>query len=393
MVYIDLDRFKEINDSLGHVVGDEMIREFARRIREATGEDGFAARLGGDEFAVICTDPAKVPELARRLLVAGETEYLIDGNRIRASASIGYAHSEPGRPDLLHAMRRADLALYAAKAAGRGVIREFEPEQEHQLLTAQRLAHDLERAIADDALMLHYQPIVESEGVPVSGVEALLRWRHPTQGLIPPHVFIAVAEKTDLIRDLGDWVIRRAFADARNWPDLITSINLSPAQLEAPGFAEGIARLSEEMGIDPEKFEFEVTETALMANVARAAASLHALKDLGFRIALDDFGSGFAGIAYLKQIRFDRLKIDQSFVKDLSLTRGAPDVIKSIIGLAHAMGLSITAEGVEDAAQHVFLKNAGCTQMQGFLFHKPQSVESILALRARTIPSQIEAAG
>jgi diguanylate cyclase (GGDEF)-like protein len=381
VLYLDLDRFKDVNDSLGHAAGDEFIREFARRLKDATGEDGFAARLGGDEFAVICTDVSKVPRLSERLLAAGAAPYAIDNHVVHTSVSIGIGHCDAGRPNLVEAMRRADIALYAAKAAGRGVISEFDRSMERDILSTQRLAQDLARAIANDDLTLHYQPIVQAEGTPICGVEALLRWRHPTQGMIPPLVFIAVAEKTDLIRDLGDWVVRRAFTDASAWPDLVTSINLSPIQLRAPGFVEKVSNLVSELAVDPTMFEFEITETVLLHDVANAAAQIRALKSMGFRIALDDFGSGYAGIAYLKQIPFDRLKIDRSFVQDLSMRAGAGGVVKSIIALAQAMGLSITAEGVEDIEQHQFLKDAGCSQMQGFLFHQPKPRESILELR------------
>jgi diguanylate cyclase (GGDEF)-like protein len=381
VMYLDLDRFKDVNDSLGHAAGDDLIREFARRLKDVAGEDGFAARLGGDEFAVICTDSVKVPGLSERLLEAGARPYEIDGRVVHASVSIGIGFCDAGRPNLIEAMRRADIALYAAKGAGRGVVCEFDPSMERDILDTQRLAHDLARAIASDELTLHYQPIVDAAGTPVCAVEALLRWRHPVQGMIPPLVFIAVAEKTDLIRELGDWVVRRAFTDARGWPDLVTSINLSPIQLRSPGFVAKVSKLMTEFGIEPAMFEFEITETALLQDMPTATAQLLALKDLGFRIALDDFGSGYAGIAYLKQVPFDRLKLDQSFVQDLSLRAGAGGVVKSIIGLAQAMGLAITAEGVEDAEQHRFLRDAGCSQMQGFLFHRPKSREELLQLR------------
>ena len=391
VLYLDLDRFKDVNDSLGHAVGDQLIREFARRVRHATGTDGFAARLGGDEFAVICTDETKISSLSQRLIEVGAEPFVADNHVIHTSVSIGIARCGPGKADLIGAMRRADIALYAAKAAGRGVACEFDPSMERDILSTQRLAHDLARAIADDDLTLHYQPIMGANGVPVCGVEALLRWRHPTEGIIAPLVFIAVAEKTDLIRDLGDWVIRRAFSDAQLWPEIVTSINLSPGQLRAPNFVERVSAVAAEMAIDPKMIEFEVTETFLMDDIARAARQLHALKDAGFRIALDDFGSGYAGISYLTQIRFDRLKIDRSFVQDLGTKVGAAGVVQSIVGMAQAMGLSITAEGVEDAEQHHFLQLAGCSQMQGFLFHRPLSRDDFLQLRKGAQPTRTSA--
>lgn len=383
-LYLDLDRFKDVNDSLGHGVGDELIREFARRVEQAAGEDGFAARLGGDEFAVICSDATRIPGLSQRLLAAGAEPFVFPTHSVHTSVSIGVACSDPGKPNLVETMRRADIALYAAKAAGRGVVCDFDHSMERDILGTQRLAHDLARAITEDELTLHYQPIVEAEGTPVCGVEALLRWQHPTRGMIPPLVFIAVAEKTDLIRSLGDWVVRRAFADSRLWPDLVTSINLSPAQLGARRFVERISELATEIGVDPKMIEFEVTETVLMRDINKAVSQLLALKEMGFGIALDDFGSGYAGIAYLSQIPFDRLKIDRSFVAELKTKSGATGVVKSIISLAQAMGLAITAEGVEDEQQHQFLASAGCTQMQGFLFQKPLSREDFLASRTKS---------
>ncbi|WP_083593704.1 EAL domain-containing protein [Aurantimonas sp. 22II-16-19i] len=381
VLYLDLDRFKDVNDSLGHAIGDGVIRGFAERVSQAIGKDGFAARLGGDEFAVVCFDRPRVAELSERLLQACALPYVLDGDTVRMSVSIGIAHCDLGQPDLVEAMRQADIALYAAKSAGRGVAMEFAPSMERDILGTQRLARDLARAIATDELTLHYQPLVCAKGSPIYGLEALLRWQHPERGMIPPLVFIEVAEKTDLIRDLGDWVIRRAFADSRLWPDLVTAINLSPAQLRAPGFVERVATLAREMNIDPGMFELEVTEMVLIEDVAQAAEKLRQLKDIGFTIALDDFGSGYASLAYLSQIPFDRLKIDRSFVEDLRSKSGADGVIRSIVGLGASMGLSVTAEGVEDVQQHRFLQEVGCTHMQGFLFHRPLTVEAVLTLR------------
>ena len=391
VLYLDLDRFKDVNDSLGHAVGDGVIREFAERVSQAIGGDAFAARLGGDEFSVVCFDRSRVAELCERLLQACSVPCVLANDTVRMSVSIGIAHADMEEPDLVEAMRQADIALYAAKSAGRGVAVEFAPSMERDVLGTQRLALDLARAIAADELTLQYQPLVCAKGSPIYGLEALLRWQHPERGMIPPMVFIEVAEKTDLIRDLGDWVIRRAFADSRHWPDLVTAINLSPAQLRAPGFVEKVATLAREMNIDPTMFELEVTEMVLIEDVARAAEKLGQLKEIGFTIALDDFGSGYASLAYLSQIPFDRLKIDRSFVEDLRSKSGADGVIRSIVGLGCSMGLSVTAEGVEDAQQHRFLQEAGCTHMQGFLFHRPLTVEAVMTLRSARPQQELRA--
>ena len=381
VLYLDLDRFKDVNDSLGHEAGDALIREFARRLQAAAGVDGYAARLGGDEFAVLSADLAGAVRLGERLIEACSTAYTLGETMVQTSVSVGVACSSPGRPDLVEAMRRADIALYAAKAAGRGVLCTFDPAMERDILGAQRLSRDLALAIESDHLAMHYQPLVCADGLPINGVEALLRWHHPVRGWISPLDIIEVAEKSDLIHKLGDWVFRRAFTDSRQWPDLVTAVNLSPVQFRSPTFLDRLARIVEETGADPARFELEVTETVLIADLGEAARKLARLKEIGFRVSLDDFGSGHAGFGYLNQMPFDKLKIDRSFIENLRVKAGAEGVIRSIVGLAQALGLSITAEGVESTEQHLFLKQAGCMQMQGFLFHRPMPADALAALR------------
>ncbi|WP_152048639.1 putative bifunctional diguanylate cyclase/phosphodiesterase [Aureimonas psammosilenae] len=388
VLYLDLDRFKDVNDSLGHDVGDELIREFARRIRTATGEDGFAARLGGDEFAVISTVPSAAAELGRRLLEACLVPYVIGNQVVQTGVSIGIARADAEQQNLIETMRRADIALYAAKAAGRGVMFEFDSSMERDILGTQRLASDLAKAITNDELMLHYQPLVCSEGLPITGVEALLRWTHPTRGLIPPLAFIDVAEKTDLIHKLGDWVLRRAFADSKRWPDIITAVNLSPVQFKKPGFVDRLVALATASGVDPRMIELEITETVLIADMADAAGKIRQLREAGFRIALDDFGNGYAGLGYLNQIQFDKLKIDRSFIENLRAKSGADEVIRSIVGLAKSFSLSITAEGVEHLEQQLFLQQAGCSHMQGFLFGRPMQADDLVRFRYTTLTAQ-----
>ena len=378
-LYLDLDNFKDVNDSLGHMVGDELIQAFATRLVQETGDEGFAARLGGDEFAVICTDHVRAHGLAERLIDVCSQPYVLENHRVKVGVSIGIAHSSRGQ--LVEAMRKADIALYAAKSAGGGVWREFDLSMERDILGDQALANDLVDALAANQLSLHYQPVVGADGKRIEGVEALLRWKHPTRGMVPPLVFIPVAERTNLIHELGEWVIRQAFSDSLNWPDIMTAINLSPAQLRAPGFVDRMGDLAADLGVDPKMIELEITETTLIRNVDEAAEQMRRLMAIGFRIALDDFGTGYASLAYLTQIPFTKLKIDRSLVDDLQSKQGAEQVVRAIVGLGKSLGLSITAEGVEHPEQLSVLAAAGCAYMQGFLFHRPLTRDELLRLR------------
>jgi diguanylate cyclase (GGDEF)-like protein len=385
LLYVDLDRFKLVNDTHGHGVGDLLIRDVASRILGAIGDDGLAARLGGDEFAILCLDARKLDALLHRVLRAADTPFVTTSHHLQVGLSIGYTTSA-AEVGLQEAMRQADVALYVAKAAGRGVARAFDPQLDEAFLRNQTLARDLEAAIASDALALHYQPLMCIDGQRVTGVEALLRWHHPEIGPVSPEVFVTVAEANNLMVPLGDWVLRRAFEDIRAWPDLITSINLSAAQFVQPDFAEHVIALCRRMGALPDRIEFEITETTLASDLGTFASQVQVLREAGFRFALDDFGSGYASIGYLSRLTFDKLKIDRSFVSALSTKPHADRMIRSIVGLGTAMGLSVTAEGVEDALQHDILRSTGCDQLQGFLFHRPcprNVLEDILSRQRR----------
>jgi diguanylate cyclase (GGDEF)-like protein len=385
-LYLDLDHFKDVNDSLGHLVGDELIQAFAARLVQETGNEGFAARLGGDEFAVICTNADRAHRLAERLIEVCSRPYELKSHRVKVGVSIGIAHSSQGQ--LIEAMRRADIALYVAKSEGGGVWREFAPSMERDIIGDQMLASDLAEAIARDELSLHYQPVVAVDGSRIEGVEALLRWKHPTRGMVPPLVFIPVAERSDLIHKLGDWVIRRAFTDSLKWPDIITAINLAPAQLQARGFVQRVGELAVNLGVDPRKIEFEITETVIIQDVGMAADQMRSLMALGFQIALDDFGTGYASLAYLTQIPFTKLKIDRSLVNDLQSKPGADQVVRAIVGLGKAFGLTITAEGVEHPGQIDVLTSAGCSYLQGYLFHLPLTSDDLMTLRRKTLVTE-----
>lgn len=375
--YIDLDRFKLVNDAHGHTVGDRLIREVASRIVEATADDGFVARLGGDEFAVVCAHPDRLEEVVCRLLRVGETPFIEDGFNLPVSLSVGYCRCDAGQDSLSDAMRRADVALYSAKMAGRGGARIYDADLDKQFLLGQAIARDLKDAIDANALRLHYQPLMSADGCRVTGLEALLRWDRRDYGPISPALFVPIAEQNNLMAELGEWVLRQAMKDIQLWPDIVTSINLSAVQFAQPHFAEHVLALAKSAGISPSVIEFEITETALSQDMTNFAQQVATLRRAGFNLALDDFGSGYASIGYLSQFHFNKLKIDRSFVSNLRLKPNADRMIRSIVGLGEAMGLTVTAEGVEDEFQHELLRAAGCDQMQGFLFHKPCSKEDV----------------
>lgn len=382
VAYADLDRFKQVNDGHGHIVGDQYIREFANRLVGATETDGFVARVGGDEFMVVFAAESGPEALLERLLRIGENPFIEAGVRLPVNFSVGYCRCASGMP-LSEAMRRADVALYSAKSAGRGVGRAYDESLDAEILHSQSLARDLRSAIAADTLDLHYQPLMSADGRRVTGVEALLRWTHSQQGSISPALFVPIAEENNLMGELGDWVLRRAFADMQYWPGLVTSINISTMQFSRPDFADHVIEMAGAAGVPSGLIEFEITETALSDNMVQFANQVEKLVLAGFRLALDDFGSGYAGIGYLNRLQFSKLKIDRSFVSGLRIKPNADRMIRSIVGMGEAMGLTVTAEGVEEQFQHDLLQAAGCDQMQGFLFHKPCSAEEVLKLLDR----------
>ena len=386
LLYIDLDRFKLVNDTHGHGIGDELISKVALQISNLLTGNELAARLGGDEFAVVCKDDSRLDGLLGHLLALADLPFVIGTQQLPVTLSIGLTKFEPLKIDLGEAMRQADIALYSAKANGRNAAKVFSLALDEEFLRSQRLAEDLKRAIQNDQLMLHYQPPMSADGKTVTGVEALLRWVHPEHGSLSPAVFVAIAEQTDLISELGNWVLNRAFEDSLLWPDVMTSINLSAAQFRKPAFAEHVLALANSIGISVQMVEFEITETALSPNMDNFRHQVETLEQAGFKFALDDFGSGFASIGYLNQLRFSKLKIDRSFISDIREKPNAEKMIRSIVSLAGAMDLTVTAEGVEQDYQHDILLAAGCDQMQGYLFHKPgprDVVQSILMEQRR----------
>jgi diguanylate cyclase (GGDEF)-like protein/PAS domain S-box-containing protein len=372
LLYIDIDEFKGINDSLGHHVGDELLKAVASRLRVCVRETDFVARLGGDEFAIVQTGlehPTDVTELVTRIYQTIREPYECFGHRISTDASIGIALAPDDSTDLDQLLKNADIAMYSAKADGRRTYRFFEPTMDASVKARRALEQDLRQAIADGGFDLHYQPLVDLGSNEVAGCEALLRWHHPERGMISPAEFIPVAEDTGLIIELGDWVLRTACAEAASWPDHVRlAVNVSPVQLKCPSLALKITSALAASGLRANRLELEITEAVLIRDDEAALAILHQLRAIGVRIALDDFGTGYSSLSYLKRFPFDKIKIDRCFVSDIAEIDGSSAIVEAVVNIAAARNMTTTAEGVETQQQKELLRALGCTQMQGYLF-------------------------
>ncbi len=372
--YIDLDHFKDVNDTLGHPIGDELIRDVTLRLSRTLRGDDLVARLGGDEFAVISSigdDCDKILLLAQRIIDTICAPYSINGQNIIIGASIGIAVIDPNCAGAADIMRYADMALYRAKNEGRNRACIYDAAMDADLSSRKLLEADLREAIEHDHLELHYQPIVSNDGETVLGVEALCRWTHPKRGAIPPSEFIPVAERSGLIIELGAWVLRRACLDGEAWPNLSVSVNVSSLQFRRVDFVDVVERTLEETGFDPSRLELELTESVLLGNVDTAEAAMRRLQALGVKVALDDFGTGYSSLLYLRRFPFDKLKIDRSFVHSIEKAADAAAIVHAVVSLGRGLGMQVTAEGVETADQQLFLRAAGVHSMQGFRFGKP----------------------
>jgi diguanylate cyclase len=381
--YLDLDHFKDVNDTLGHSIGDELIRSVTQRLSNTLRGDDLVARLGGDEFAIITTasaDHTLLQSIARRIISTLCAPYMVGGNTIVIGASIGIVvidqHSDARGADL---MRYADMALYRAKNEGRNRACIYDNVMDADLTRRKQLEKDLREAIDNDRLDVAYQPIVNASGEKIVGVEALARWVHPERGFISPVEFIPLAEHSGLIIELGECVLRRACRDGKAWPGLSVAVNVSPVQFRQADFVEAVERILVETAFDPSRLELEVTESTLIGNVEIAEAAMLRLKALGVRFALDDFGTGYSSLHYLRRFPFDKLKIDRSFVLSIEKTADAAAIVHAIVSLGRGLGMKVTAEGVENAEQHLFLRAAGVHFMQGFRFGKPCSAADISA--------------
>jgi diguanylate cyclase (GGDEF)-like protein len=372
IIYIDIDEFKSVNDSLGHMVGDELLKAVAGRLRGCLAATDLVARLGGDEFAVIQTAverPGDITDLVAQIYKAIRKPYECAGQLLTTDASIGIALAPEDGTDLDELMKNADLAMYAAKADGRRTYRFFEPGMNERVKALRLLELDLRRAIAEGGLELYYQPLVNLPNNGITGCEALLRWRHPEHGWISPAEFIPVAEETGLINPLGEWVLTTACAEAATWPDDIrVSVNVSPIQFRSQGFALKVAAALAASGLPAHRLELEITEAVLIRDDESALVMLHQLRALGVRIALDDFGTGYSSLSYLQRFPFDKIKIDRCFIKDIAEPGGSSYIVQAIVNIAAARHMTTTAEGVETQQQLDTLRKLGCNEMQGYLY-------------------------
>ena len=375
VICIDLDHFKEANDSHGHLAGDAILGEVAQRLRAAVTGASFAARLGGDEFAVVQMggeQPAAAVELAQQLMEALSRPAMFEGQELAVGASLGISlHSEDGdTPEAL--LAAADMALYRAKEAGRGGFRFFKREMDDNVRERRTLARELRTAIAAEELVVHYQPLARAQDAEICGFEALVRWRHPTRGMIPPLDFIPIAEESGLIAPLGEWVLRRACADAAAWEKpLRIAVNLSPLQLHQGDLPKMVHEILIETGLKPQRLELEITESALFKDFQRALDTLRRLKALGVRIAMDDFGTGFSSLSTLQSFPFDKIKIDKSFVEKIHQEERAKVIVRAVLGLGRSLQIPVVAEGVETDEQLAFLRGEECAEVQGYAIGRP----------------------
>jgi diguanylate cyclase (GGDEF)-like protein len=385
---LDLDYFKNVNDTLGHPVGDKLLRMVADRLHRLIRECDTVARMGGDEFAIVqvgVAQPSDATSLAQRVIAAVSGPYEIDGHQVVVGASVGIAVSitDGSSPDLL--LRNADLALYRAKSGGRGTSRFFEPEMDAQMQARRLMESDLRKAFAGGEFELHYQPIVNLQTNQISAFEALIRWQHSERGMVSPAAFIPLAEEIGLIVPLGEWILRTACAVAARWPHHVkVCVNLSPVQFRSRGLVEVVIGALATSGLHPSRLELEITETVLLADTEATLAVLHQLRGLGVRIAMDDFGTGYSSLSYLQTFPFDRIKIDRSFVKGVADDVGSLNIVRAVSALAKGIGMATTAEGVETQEQLDAVKAEGCTEMQGFLFSRALPAGEI----DRLFPSQ-----
>jgi diguanylate cyclase (GGDEF)-like protein/PAS domain S-box-containing protein len=388
---LDLDHFKDINDSLGHPVGDALLKAVAQRLGECITENDTVARLGGDEFAIVqfCSDcdPSAVAALASLVVEKIADPYDIGGHQLVIGVSIGISLApEDGKnPDEL--LKKADLALYRAKADGRGTYRFFETGMDARAQARRMLELDLRKALQRHEFEVHYQPIRDVARDRIVACEALVRWNHALRGLIAPGNFIALAEETGLIIPIGEFVLRQACADAAGWPqDVAVAVNLSPVQFKNPNLVSSVKAALQASRLAAHRLELEITETVLLQNSAATLAVLHELRALGIRISLDDFGTGYSSLSYLRSFPFDKIKIDRSFVSDLATREDSMAIVRAVTGLGKSLGIVTTAEGVETEAQFDLLRREGCTQAQGYLFSAPRpaaEVRKILAERSQ----------
>ncbi|WP_410009704.1 putative bifunctional diguanylate cyclase/phosphodiesterase [Pantoea agglomerans] len=394
LLLIDLDRFKTINDTHGHHAGDELIIAVAQRLSNIVRASDTVGRIGGDEFIVVMPDVDNIGQLqslAQRIIDELSEPFTLFGSDVWSGASIGLALAPKDGVDRLELMRKADIALYEAKSGGRGTYRQFERAMDESVRTRQTIAADLRTALhTHQGLEVWYQPLMDIGGQQMVGIEALLRWHHPTRGLIAPAEFIAIAEETGLIIPLGEWVLAEACVTQQRFPELLVAVNVSPVQFRSTGFVERVMAIVSQNGGDPKRLELEITEGVLIEDEREARAIIVALREAGFRIALDDFGTGYSSLNYLSNFPVDKIKIDRSFTQSLGVAENSVAIVESVVKLGHAMGLMVTAEGVETPGQMSALADAGCNQLQGYLFSQAVPADQLAALMTLSAPDEVQ---
>jgi diguanylate cyclase (GGDEF)-like protein len=378
---LDLDNFKAVNDTLGHPIGDTLLKEVATRLRGCLAETDTVARLGGDEFAIVQVagaQPIAATVLAQQLIETVAAPYEVDGHRVVIGTSVGIALAPNDGSDPDELLKNADMALYRAKAEGRGAYRFFEAQMDADMQARRLLELDLRSALAHHEFELHYQPLVDLQAKRLSGFEALLRWNHPKRGLVPPGEFIPLAEEIGLISPIGAWVLERACRDAATWPDdLAVAVNLSPVQFKGRTLVLNVVSALGASGLAARRLELEITEAVMLQDTDVTLATLAQLKALGVHISMDDFGTGYSSLSYLRKFPFDKIKIDQSFVRDLSDRPESMAIVRAVAGLGRTLGIATTAEGVETLDQLRAVKAEGCTQVQGYLLGRPKPASAI----------------
>jgi diguanylate cyclase (GGDEF)-like protein len=382
---LDLDHFKEINDSLGHPIGDDLLKEVACRLRTSVRVGDSVARLGGDEFAIVRAGPdLKVSEsssLAARLVEIVGAPYFVQGHQLNIGVSIGIAFAPDDGKDPDQLLKNADMALYRAKEDGRGTYRFFEPGMDARAQARRLLEVDLRAALTRDEFEVHYQPIHDLNTDQITAFEALVRWNHPLRGMIPPMDFIPLAEETGLIMPLGDWILRRACTDAATWSrEVRVAVNLSPVQFKNSNLVQSVISALAASGLAAERLELEITESVLLQDSEATLAALHRLRSFGVKISMDDFGTGYSSLSYLRSFPFDKIKIDRSFVQELATREDSMAIVRAVTGLGKSLGISIVAEGVETTEQLGLLRTEGCTEVQGFLFSRPRPAQDVEAM-------------
>jgi diguanylate cyclase (GGDEF)-like protein len=384
VLYIDIDEFKSVNDTLGHLIGDELLKSVAVSLSGCIHGDAFVARLGGDEFAVVQTavkSEAEVIDLVTRIFDAIRMPYECLGHQVTTDASIGVALAPQHGADLHEILKNADMAMYAAKTAGRRTYRFFEPDMDAQVKARRLLEMDLRQAMSDGALEVYYQPCLSLQDNKITGCEALLRWRHPERGMVSPAEFIPIAEETGLINQIGEWVLTTACAEATTWPeDIKLAVNVSPVQFKSGTLALKIVAALAASGLAASRLELEITEAVLIRDDDAALAILHQLRAIGVRIALDDFGTGYSSLSYLQRFPFDKIKIDRCFINDIEESEGSSCIVQAVVNIAAARHMTTTAEGVETKQQQHLLRMLGCSEMQGYLFSTAKPAAEIKRL-------------